>query len=757
MSSTAPAAEHSHLELSALQQARHHHAQGHLLEAAQAYRQSLQSGHPSPLALLGLGLIARQSNQLQPALRMAQAALAADPGSSLAWANYGDILTALNQLDEAQSAYRQSLAFDPTTTAAHYGLGNALALQENFAQALASFETAALQAPNLPGFHFALAFAQSKLGHHLAAINAYRRAVELRPAFAPAWLNLGVELVADGRDELAALCYLQALQPPSAIHTQISAHLNHGHLERARGNFPAALDRYNHAFALTAPDHPRLSEVHVAFAYHQLEQQQFPAAHRSIAAAQTADPNRRNPEIPNALGILLLAEDVSLPAGMNTECPIHAAASSRHGWEGDNSRAVAAECPIHAAPSSRHGWEVENSRIEAAITAFLRAESQGHKTAASNRGNALLRLGRCTEALAAHQSALDRDPTHPGVRYNLALTQLRLGDFEHGWRNYEARWHFREVHPHPRRFPQTRWNGEPIPHANSALFLYAEQGFGDTIQFIRYLPLLAARLPGVKIIVEVQPSLTRLLNHNFTQHDPAGPIQCVAHGDHDPPTPFTHHCPLLSLPNIFQTTLQTVPANIPYLAADLQLITQRGRELAALNWPAGAPSIPRILPNGWESENPARPLHIGLSWAGNPNYRADHERSTRLETFLPLLQLPNIHLISLQKGEAATQLRDFPQVYDACSRDIDFASTAALIANLDLVITTDTAIAHLAGALGKPLWLLLPWQSDWRWMQGTPDTPWYPTARLFRQSSPNNWPELIHRVTVELRANSLTC
>jgi ADP-heptose:LPS heptosyltransferase len=189
----------------------------------------------------------------------------------------------------------------------------------------------------------------------------------------------------------------------------------------------------------------------------------------------------------------------------------------------------------------------------------------------------------------------------------------------------------------------------------------------------------------------------------------------------------------MSLAAIFQTTLESIPANIPYLNADIAMAAQRDNAL-----PRASTTYPRI----------------GIAWAGNPNYRVDHERSTTLETLLPLLELPNIHWFSLQK-DATSQINSLPShidLQDASSSDRDLADTAALIHNLDLVITTDTVIAHLAGALGKPLWLLLPWQSDWRWMQLRTDTPWYPTARLFRQSSLNNWTELIAPVTDSLAA-----
>ena len=685
---------------STLDRARLNHAQGNLLLAAESYRQALQSDPHSPQALLGLSLIARQSNQFQPALRMAEAALAAAPQSALAWANLGDVLNALHQIPSAKAALKQALALQPSLTAAHYGLGNALALEDNFAAALSHFSFAARQTPTSPECHFAQAFAHGKLGEHIQAIAAYRRAVQLRPSFAAAWLNLGVELVADGRDQLAEPCYHQSIAASQGSHdalvnNRISAHLNLGHLHRSRRQFGPAQQHYEAARDLGSTAAPRLSEIQVALAYLHLEQQQFPQSWQALRQAESADSAHQNAEIPNARGILLLAEE-----------------------------------------TVQH----DLSLVEEAIQAFKGAEAQGHKTAASNRGNALLRLGRCLEAEAAHQSALQRDPHHPGVRYNLALTQLRLGDFAQGWPNYEIRWQFREVHPRPRIFSQPRWQGEPLT-APASLLIYSEQGLGDTIQFLRYLPLLAGRSPNTHLIFEVQPLLVRLLAPYATslQSTVSGlTVEILSHGQ--PLPSFTHHVPLLSLPAIFQTTLETIPPasleSKPYLQADPQLIQQRAAELSDL----GHCAHPKI----------------GLNWAGNPNYGSDHERSTTLRVFLPLLAIPQICWVSLQHGPPSRQIAELPphlQPHDASSRDRDLADTAALISNLDLVITTDTAIAHLAGALGKPLWLLLPWQSDWRWMQDSLTTAWYPQARLFRQSSPHNWSELLERVTRELLAH----
>ena len=816
---------------SSLEEARYHHAGGHLLLAAEAYRETLQSNPQSQAALLGLSLIARQSNQLQPALNMAQAALASGPANALAWANLGDILTALGQLPQAESIFRYALKLDPTIPAAHYGLGNTLALRDNFLAALNSFQTAAQLAPNIPEFHFAQAFSHGKLGAHPQAIAAYRSAVTLRPGFASAWLNLGVELIADGRPNLAHLCYREALATAPNAGTQISAHLNLGHLARSQRRFIQAQEHYERALARTAkpsattpqpnPEsrlaQDRRAEVQVAFTYLHLEQKQFPQAWQSLQAADAADMQPHNPEIPNVRGILLLAEDTACAYPDLAPVTYPDLAPVKKGM-GFSPYINPTQLPWALAPEGQLDLSSKincEERLHQAIAAFEQAEKLGHKTAASNRGNALLRLGRCHEALAAHQQALDRDPHHPGVRYNLALTQLRLGDYANGWPNYEIRWSFREVHPHPRRFRQPRWQGEPLPE-NSTLLLYAEQGLGDTLQFIRYLPLAAQRLvrmarnpgaPGLDfetwesqnphILLEVQPPLVRLLTSHFAggniachpEHSEGSAsrpsIQIIPHG-HPLPS-FTHHCPLMSLPAIFETSLETVPNQIPYLNADRQLAQARAIELTTLGAPSlaqpyrdkggkpqkqGAPSLTPFSGQGWDQTDAgcptlATPLslslgwemkhlpRIGLNWAGNPSYRADRERSTHLTTFLPLLEIPGIQWISLQKGDPASQIAHLPPhiaLYDGSSHDRDLADTAALIANLDLVITTDTAVAHLAGAMGKPLWLLLPWQSDWRWMQAPPTTPWYPTARLFRQSSSNNWPELIQRVIQEIPA-----
>ena len=384
--------------------------------------------------------------------------------------------------------------------------------------------------------------------------------------------------------------------------------------------------------------------------------------------------------------------------------------------------------PDHPEAVNMTGILLHNEgRFAEAIETFKRAETLGHLAATSNRGNSLLDMGRLGEALEAHENAVRFDPSHPGAQYNLALTRLRLGDWEQGWPGYEARWRFREVHRRPRVFNQPRWRGELL--RGQRVLLHAEQGLGDTIQFCRFANLVAAR--GGSPILQVQEPVERLLRSMALVR--AGRAETTMLGQR--PADFDLECPLLSLPAVFGTTVDTVPWPGAYLGADSQVLSEKGAEFLG-------PRRGNIR------------MRIGVAWAGNPRYKSDDRRSIELQTLLPLLRTPGISWVSLQKGPAAKQLGRLPSdvlVHDGSARDRNLADTAALVATLDLVITTDTCIAHLAGAMAKPVWILLPHLADWRWMEQVETTPWYPTARLFRQSSPGGWQGLIERVSVELK------
>jgi Flp pilus assembly protein TadD len=327
--------------------------------------------------------------------------------------------------------------------------------------------------------------------------------------------------------------------------------------------------------------------------------------------------------------------------------------------------------------------------------------------------------GKYDEAVAEFHKALANDPNHANAHWNLSLTELRLGNFESGWRRMEWRIKCPSVPMH-RNLLKPQWTGSDI--RSQTILLHAEQGYGDTLQFIRYAPLVADR--GANVIVESPPDLVNILAgvKGISQIIPLG----------QPLPAFDIQIPLMSLPLVFQTTLQTIPAQIPYLSAPPDRIANWSHRL-------GPPTQKRI----------------GLVWAGRAEHPEDHRRSIRLADFAPLAEFNSAQFFSLQKGPAAAQAASPPpglNLEDFSAELNNFVDTGALIANLDLIITVDTAVAHLAAAMNKPVWMLLPFIPDWRWLLNRTDTPWYPTMKLFRQPRDRDWPAVIANIAATLRS-----
>ena len=669
---------------------------GEFIEAALGYQHMLHENPRAPEALIGITLVALASNQNQAAVDMAKAAVSAAPRMGAAWVALGQALKAAGQPQAAEKAYRKAIRLDgtdalahtglgelmlaashpedavpeflmairrrPTLVAAHFGLGSACASLGKNTDALDSYERALALNPKLPEAEFAAGFVLSRMGGLKFAETRYRRALALRPDFAAAWMNLGVVLREQGREVFAEAAFRRAVELRPDM---IAGWVNLAILEREQSRPEEAEQHLRKAFALN-PGH---LETLVTWCQFRISEGDLAGAWEWLRWALDRDP--WHAEATNMYGILLHMD----------------------------------------------------GRFAAAVDVFDQAEKLGNKIAASNRGNTLLEMGRLDDALRAHETAVDRAPESAGALYNLALTRMRMGDWQRGWVDYEARWNFREIYRTPRRFDRPRWHGEPL--RGRSILLQAEQGLGDTIQFCRYATLVAAR--GGVPILQVQAPVARLVG--FLPLVRAGLAQ-VARLDENPPA-FDLECPLLSLPVVFGATPETVPWPGAYLGTDPALVEEKRSQ------------FPSIAPGP----------RIGIAWAGNPAYKTDAQRSTRLSTLLPLLENREITWISLQKGVPAEQLKSLPagvHLADGCRFDRDLAETAALIATLDMVITTDTSIAHLAGAMGKPVWILLPHRADWRWMEGTNTTPWYPTARLFRQSSPGDWAGLIALVVERL-------
>ncbi len=342
--------------------------------------------------------------------------------------------------------------------------------------------------------------------------------------------------------------------------------------------------------------------------------------------------------------------------------------------------------------------------------------------AATNLGVALAEQWRMPESLQAHELALALAPTDPETRCNRAMALLAAGDLAQGFAEFEQRWYIEAMPPHGFQTPQ--WRGEPP--AGQTILLHDEGGFGDTLQFIRYAPMLAAR--GARVIARVQPPLLRLLK--FSMPEIAAFIPNGA-----PLPPHDLHCPILSLPHAFATTLSTVPGTTPYLRADPGETAKWQHRLA--------------------TRKPGSGPRIGLVWAGaarlgSRDFAAmDRRRSLPPEYLAPLTTIPNLNLISLQHGPAPAPPPEL-NLLTPMSAMRDFADTAALVAALDLVITVDTAMAHLAGSLGKQVWLLTRHDACWRWLAHRQDTPWYPTMRIYRQPTPSAWPEVVALVMKDL-------
>jgi tetratricopeptide (TPR) repeat protein len=355
-------------------------------------------------------------------------------------------------------------------------------------------------------------------------------------------------------------------------------------------------------------------------------------------------------------------------------------------------------------------------RLEAAVNCYDRALAVNPNLTEVhiNRGNTLADLHRFPEALASYAEAAASRPDCAEASWSESVVRLRLGQLGKGWRGYEWRWRKTDWVQRRRDFAAPLWLGEE-PLAGRTILLHGEQGLGDTLQFVRYAPLVAGW--GGKVVLEVQPPLKQLLA------TVAGITRIVSRGETLPA--FDLHCPLMSLPLAFGTELHTIPADIPYIRIPQDRLAKWRRRLA---------------------QKTVR--RIGIVWAGSELHINDHNRSIALERFASVLSIPGVEFVNLQKearAEQAAVLRagNVLQIGDELR---DFADTAAVVSLLDLIISVDTSVAHLAGALGRPVWVLLPFSPDFRWLLERDDSPWYPTARLFRQPRVGDWDSVLERV-----------
>ena len=616
-----------------------------------------QAQNPAAVALQARferAIALHQQGKLADAERIYREILRQQPQHFGALHRLGVIALQARHTERAVELIGKAIALNPSVAAAHSNLGKALLDLKRPEQALASCDKAIALEPDLAMAHHNRGTALEDLKRPEEALASYDRAIQLRPNFASAHCNRGNILQALTRYEEALASY------DRAIHIRpdfTQAHYNRGNVLQALNRYAEAVASYDRAVALR----PDFAE---------------PLSNRGNA-------------------LLRLGRYEEALASYD--------------------RALELRPDFAEAWSNRGALLQEMRRYDEALASYDRALAllPDYSGAHSNRGLALHHLNRFDEALAAFKTAYTVSPDNVEAHFGEAQTRLLLGDFERGWEEYEWRSRGQQMRNEKRSFTQPLWR-ERDAIAGKTVLLYAEQGFGDTMQFCRYVPLVAER--GARVILEVQDSLRELMTSL------AGTTQVLAMGS--PLPDFDVQCPLLSLPLVFRTRLETIPSAVPYLRASAQAVAD------------------------WEAQlGPKRRLRIGLAWSGRPTHKDDLNRSIGLDALLPLLDI-DATFVSLHKYVRAAdavvlkERSDLSHFGDALR---DFSDTAALISNLDLVISVDTSVVHLAGALAKPVWVLLPSTPDWRWLLDRDDSPWYPTARLFRQDHTRAWDSVIAR------------
>ena len=644
------------------------HQTSRLAEAEGLYNQvlALQPDHFDGLHLLGV--ISHQRGNHADAVRRIDLALKRNPNHAAALNNRGIALSAQNCLAEAIESFSRAAAIQRDFAEAHSNRGNALRQFGHLDEALASFDRALKLRPDYVEALSNRGLVLCRLLRFDEALASCDRAVALRPNFAEAHCNRGLALKELKRFEEALASYDCAI----ALRGDFAeAHQNRGNVLRELRRFEEALASCDRAIALRGD----FAEAHQNRGNVLRELERFEEALRSY------------------------------------------------------DRAIALRPDLAEAHCNRGNALRDLDRLTEAVASYDRAVELQPDLALAffNRGIALEEMDRFDEAVRSYSRSTAIKPDYADAHFNEALCRLVLGDLDHGWDKFEWRWAVDPLRDHQRTFAQPLWRGtEEI--AGKTVLLHAEQGLGDTIQFARYVPSLAAR--GAKVVLEVQGPLRALM-----MSLPGG-AQVVAAGD--PLPDFDLQCPLLSVPLAFRTRLDTIPGATPYLSAP-------AHKAEAWRDRLGEHTKPRI----------------GLVWAGNPRKelanlnRIDRQRSIAFDTLLPLLKVSECSFYSLQKGDdAVKQLRDSPwrdRVIDFTDDLHDFSDTAALIENLDLVISVDTSVLHVAGALGKPVWLLNRHNTCWRWLREREDSPWYPTLRQFRQDATRDWNPVIARVAAVLK------
>jgi tetratricopeptide (TPR) repeat protein len=670
-------------------QALAHHQAGRLSEAEQLYRRLLQADPEHFDGQHLLGVIEYQKGDPEAALRRIDHALTIDPRAAAAHNNRGVVLAELKRFKDAIASYDQAIACAPGHVDAFINRGNALNSLKFFDKALANYDHAnALQGGNADTFN-KRGLVLTELNRCEEAIASYDRAIALKPDYAEAFNNRGNALNELNRFEAALADYERAiaLKPDDAL-----AFCNRGTVLNALNRFEEAVATYDKAIALR-PDYAdaMTNRGNALTALRRYEQ-----ALASYDGALAINPDSAEAHSNRGVTLQKLRQLEEALASFD--------------------RALALR-PDYADAHCNRGIALQElHRFDEALASYDRALAlrPDFAEALCNRGITFQDLKRFGDALENMDRALALRPDYAEAHVNRALLLLLNGVFDEGWSAYEWRKKMTTWAP---RIAAPEWSGDDL--ASKRLLLYAEQGFGDTIQFVRYARLAAGR--GARVFLEVQPPLKSLLA------GVSGVAGVVAKGE--PLPAFDLQCSLFSMPLMFKTSVETIPAHIPYISAPADRVA------------------------AWQGRLPRDGALVGLAWSGSPTHIRDHDRTMAFAQLAPLLAVPGVRFVSLQKEVRSSdaQALERSAVIDLRADLKDFADTAAVIAELDLVITVDTAVAHLAGAMGKLIWVMLPTIPSFRWLPGSP---WYPGARLFPKSATRKWDEVVARVAGELAAKN---
>lgn len=641
----------------------------------------------SDVSFYNFGLISRKLGKPGPALEHFSRALELNPNVAETWNSRGAVFNDLEKYENAISDFDRAIAIEPTYAEAYSNKGKSLYLTKRYDDAISAYDKALSIKSDLPEAWLGRGSVLSQLNRHEEALAACDKVLSVRPDFAEMWLSRGSVLSDLKRydDALSALNRALSIRPEFA-----EAWFGRGSVLSDLRRYDDALSAFDRALSFR----PDFAEVWLGRGSVLGDLRRYDDGLSAFDRALSIKPDLAKAWLGRGnLLIDLKRYDEALS---------------------DLDRALSIKADLAEAWLGRGNALNDLKRYDEAFAAYDKALSVKPDLAKAwlGRGSALGELKRYDEAYSAYAEAQRLQPNLAEAHFNEGFQRLLLGDLERGWDKYEYRWDTRQYLASKPRFAQPLWLGD-CPIRDKVIFLHSEQGLGDTIMACRYVPMVAAL--GARVILEVKPALASLCRGL------EGLSHLVVAGDAVPE--FDYHCPLMTLPLAFKTRLETIPANVPYFR------------------------LPPDKIEHWRQRLGQARFKIGVGWAGNPDFPKDHNRSILLRNILPILSVPGAQYFSIQKdlrdGDEEV-LSGMPDLVHLGPEIGDFQDTAAIMSSLDLVISSDTSTVNLAGALGRPVWILLAANPDWRWLLDRSDSPWYPTARLFRQNTSGEWGTVVY-------------